>query len=488
MSVFSPAFDGDRLLLKRLRDRDIQKIHFAALEIAERTGMRFFDEQAVALLKKAGCRISEGNRVRIPSHLLEWALRIAPKRILLCNRDGSKALALQDFNSYYGPGSDCLQALDHRSGLRRRALLSDVVEGIKVVDALSGIDFAMSLFLPSDVPHQVYDRYQMEAMLNGTTKPMIFVTYDLQGCQDAVEMAEVVAGGPEALQANPHICCYINVATALRHNAEAVQKLIFLAGKGLPCLYLPSQGMRGILTPVTFAGNLAMNCAGQLAGLLLAQLVREGAPVIPFHGGGTSFDLRSNIMVLSGPETRAFRSDLAHFYGLPSFGTGGATMSKLPDEQAAAEAGLTLLTDTLAGATLIHDVGFLEGGQTYSLELLAMCNDLIGWVKRLIDPVSVNEETLALEVIHAAGPDGQYLEADHTLRHCREDWHPKLLDRHDHQGWLEAGGTTYRERARKRLDDILEAHRPAQLDETTRAAVRAVLQRAAERAGVSLPV
>ncbi len=118
-------------------------------------------------------------------------------------------------------------------------MLQDVVDGITVCDALPHIDFVMSMFLPSDVNAMVSDRYQMEVMLNHTTKPIIYVTNEFSGCVDAVEMAEVVAGGAEALMLRPFAACYINVTSGLVHNEEALQKLLFLADKGLPALYIP---------------------------------------------------------------------------------------------------------------------------------------------------------------------------------------------------------------------------------------------------------
>jgi Trimethylamine:corrinoid methyltransferase len=113
--------------------------------------------------------------------------------------------------------------MDHRTGMRRQPVLQDVVDGITICDALPHIDFVMSLVLPGDVNQAIAERYQMEAMLSYTTKPVVFVTYDFEGCVDAVEMAEAVVGGPEALRQNPMVACYINVTTGLKHNADALQ-------------------------------------------------------------------------------------------------------------------------------------------------------------------------------------------------------------------------------------------------------------------------
>lgn len=472
--------------LRRLSDGEVADIHFAILEIMERTGLRLFDEEAVSILKKAGAHVSEGNLVRIPAHLVEWAIRTAPKRIPLFDRDGRQAMALQGHNSYYGTGSDCPYILDHRTGIRREAVLADVVDGMKVCDYLPNIDFVMSMFVPSDVPVPISDRYQMEAMLLNTTRPIVYVTHDLQGCQDAVEMAEVVAGGVDDLRAKPTACCYINFTAPLRHNEEALQKLMFLAKRGLPSIYGCSNTTRGVITPVTMAATLALSNAGSLAGLVIAQLTREGAPVVAMRTGGGGLDMRTMVSLYASPETQGYRGDISHYYGLPIFGMAGCSDSKLPDEQALAEASLTLLLDALMGAHLIHDVGYLESGLTNSLEMLTMCNDVIGWIRRFMQPQPVNRETLALDLIHEAGPDGEYLDKEHTLRHFREEWYPMLMNRDHHGNWALGGGKSYREVARDEIARILESHRAPELDEGIRRRIHSVLERAAEQAGVGL--
>ena len=147
-------------LFRRLSDDQLEAIHLASLEIMERTGIRFYEQEAVDLFKKAGAPVSDGNRVRIPSHLVEWALSIVPKRVVLCDRHGRRVLPLEDHKVFFGPGSDCLNILDHRTGERRKPVLNDVLEGTLVCDYLPNIDFVMSMFLPWDVRPEVSDRYQ----------------------------------------------------------------------------------------------------------------------------------------------------------------------------------------------------------------------------------------------------------------------------------------------------------------------------------------
>jgi trimethylamine--corrinoid protein Co-methyltransferase len=119
--------------------------------------------------------------------------------------------------------------------------------------------------------------------------------------------------------------------------------------------------------------------------------------------------------------------------------------------------------ETLAGAQLAHDVGYLEGGMCNSIEQIVMCDELIAYTKRFMQGLVIDEATLALDVIDEVGPDGDFMSTNHTLSHFRKDWYPKLFDRRNHDEWAAAGSKTFRQRARERALAILESHRPEPL-------------------------
>jgi len=214
---------------QKLSRDQLEHIHNASLEILERTGVRLYLPEAVELLRKAGADVSEESRVRIPSHLVEWALSVAPKRVVLANRKGERVMPLERNNVFYGLGSDCPNVIDVHTGERRSGILQDVVDSARVCDGLPNIDFLMSFTIASDFPQEHADLYQMQAMLSNSTKPILFVTTEFEGCVKVVEMAEIVAGGPDALRRNPICALYINVTAPLVHNEEALQKLLFPA-------------------------------------------------------------------------------------------------------------------------------------------------------------------------------------------------------------------------------------------------------------------
>jgi trimethylamine--corrinoid protein Co-methyltransferase len=459
----------------RLGSDECEKIHGASLEILSRTGIEVHDQKARELLVNGGAK-AEGLQVRIPEYMVRRALSTTPKQLTLYDRHGKVAIRAGGYSSYFGGGSDCLYVLDHHSGERRKATLNDVREAVVLMDALREIDFVMSAFLPGDVDPRIYDRYQMEVMLKSTTKPIVFVSPDYEGCVAAVEMCEVVAGGAEDFQARPFATCYINVTSGLVANAEALQKCIYLAEKGLPQLYIPLNA-GGVNSPHTIAGCMASMNAGTLLGIVLSQLVREGSAVgIPGWNGGP-YNLKTMVGNYVLADEQGVPTSMGKYYNLPVFGLGGATDSKVLDQQCAFEATLSLMTSTLHGANIIHDVGFMDAGMQGSLQLMAICNDILGFLRAATAGVPVDDETLALDVIDELGSSGNYLDHEHTLRHYKEPYYSQLADKNPYSVWLKRGGTSMEERAVKMVDEILANHQPESLDDDIQAKIKKVTAR-----------
>ncbi len=237
-----------------------------------------------------------------------------------------------------------------------------------------------------------------------------------------------------------------------------------MAEKGLPTTYTPVV-LRGATGPVTAAGAIALANAGELAGVVISQIKREGTPIILTGGVNDMLEMRTAIDCYADPTNRVMLVEMAHRYNLPIFGLTGCSDSKLPDEQAAAEAALSILLESLAGAQMAHDVGYLDSGMTNSIEQIVICDEIIAYTKHFVKELEVNEETLALDVIHKVGPDGDFISNKHTLKHFREDWYPQLFERRNYDGWKKAGGKSMRQRAQEKALDILEHHKPEPLAE-----------------------
>jgi trimethylamine--corrinoid protein Co-methyltransferase len=348
-----------------------------------------------------------------------------------------------------------------------------------VMDALPEIDFVMSLVLPKDVHQSIYDRYQMEVMLNHTTKPIVFVSPDVEGCKAAVEMCEAVAGGSDAFAQHPFATCYINVTSGMVINAEATSKAIYLAEKGLPQLWIPLNA-GGVNAPATTAGCMASMNAGILLGVVLSQLVQEGAPIgVPGWNGGP-YNLQTMVGNYVLADEQGVATSMGRHYNLPVFGLGGSTDSKALDQQCGIEMTISLMTALLHGANIVHDVGFMDAGLQASLQMLVMANATIGFLRAATRGVPVDDETLALDVIDEMGPTGNYLQHPHTLRHYKEPFYSKLFDKGAYSMWEKKGRLTMEQKAAALVDEIIETHTAEPLPEAVQADIRAIVNREQE--------
>jgi len=180
--------------------------------------------------------------------------------------------------------------------------------------------------------------------------------------------------------------------------------------------------------------------------------------------------------------TMGSMAEMAQYYGIPTFGFAGCSDSKCFDEQASMEGALTMLISALSGGNLIHDVGYIESGLTSSFEMLVVMDEMAGYVKRLLGGIEVNPETLALDVIDRVGPGGEYLSDEHTYDHFRENWIPGLLDRNTYSTWCEQGKLTLRQRANKKVLELLEIYQTEPLGEDIKTKLSEIVAREEKKA------
>jgi trimethylamine--corrinoid protein Co-methyltransferase len=464
-----------------LSQDQIDELHLATLEVMRRTGVRVDEPAAVEVFAKAGCWV-DGDRVRFPSHLVEWAIEVTPSRVMLCDRLGRPAVALQGERAYFGTGSDTPSIVDAYTGERRRALKQDVANTARLVDALPHMSFMMCSGIASDVHEAISDIHHFEAMVSSTLKPIAFTAWSLDNLKDIVDMAEAVAGGAEALQRSPFCALYTEPISPLTLGVEATQKLMYMAEKGLPTIFTPGL-ITGANGPVTIAGGLVQGNAEMLAGFVLAQLLREGTPLV-YGGGILPIDMRTTLMSYASPEFMqgvCALKDIARHYRLPMFHFAGCSDAKTFDQQASLEGALSVLLSALNGGNLVHDVGYIDNGLTTSYQQLVVMDEVVGMVARFMGGIEVSEETMALDVIDRVGPGGHFLGDDHTYRHFRENWFPTLLDRTNYDNWAEQGRLTLGDRAAARARQLLEEHRPEPLPAGVAERLAAIVARAEER-------
>ena len=464
-----------------LSDDQCETVLNGALEVLERTGAEIHSPEALEIFKKGGCWV-EGNMVRFPTHLVEWAIRSAPSRIVISNQKGERTMFLEGQNVYYGPGPTNTYTLDPFTGERRRARKSDTVRAAKVIDALPNIDFAMDCGTVMDVTPTLSDVHAFQAMLENTTKPIIHWGFGIDQYQDIIDMAAAVVGGMEALQRDPFILLYSESSPPLRHSSEAIDKAIFAAKNNIPIVYTPCTFSGGV-APATMAGTLVIAVADSLVGLVAGQLVRKGSGFV-MGGLISTMDMSSTILSYGAAELSLLSAGLtsvARHMKIPMFSTGGCTDSKVIDTQMGIEAAFSILIAGLSGANLIHDCSYMEYGATSSLELMTMDDEIIGMVKKILGGVLVNDEQMAVDIIDKVGPGGHYLAEDHTMAHFRENWGPSLINRLRIDGWKAEGSKSMGQRAKEKCQNIINNHKPEQKSASVLAEIQAIVDRAEAR-------
>jgi trimethylamine--corrinoid protein Co-methyltransferase len=444
-------------------DDACRRIHEASLALLEHTGVAVKDDRARELCAAAGARM-DGRRMLLPAALVEQALASAPRSWMLRPRGGETApLDLRDGAGFAGSGPDCLYVSDPDTGERRRARLADVEAAARVAEALPNIDFVMSMALPEDVENEGVDTTQFAAMLRGTRKPI--VVSSPFGGETLYTMREMAAACGEA----GSFACLAMSSPPLQLDDVCCSKALACADLDIPLVLAPSVSA-GAQGPASLTACVAVANAEVLAGLLVHQLGKAGAPFIMGVGTGvmnmqTAVDVYNSPGVFLGNQAQL---DVIRWYGLPSWHYAGHSDSKCLDEQWALELGISTILGALSRATLLHDVGYLESGMQSALEGLVLGDEVVGYARALLHEVRVDDEALALAEVEAAGPGGNHLGTKMTRRHVRDFWRASLIDQSAWDRWSAGGGTSLLERVRARLAEIRTAGPAFKLDVATR--------------------
>jgi trimethylamine--corrinoid protein Co-methyltransferase len=413
-----------------LSQEQIREIHWASLEVLERTGVVMHHPEAVARLDGAGCRI-DGDRVRIPAWLVEECLRKAPKRIVLGDRSGERVLTLQGDYSWFGPSLDCINYRDPESGARVPFTLERCASMARLAERLPNFQWSMVIGMASDQPPEIADRMVAKTVLENSEKPLIFCCNDAASVKAVHEMAMVIAGGRERFQAAPTVVHYSEPISPLSYFGPSLEKILYCAENWLPLIIL-SAPLSGGTGPANLTGAITLGNAESLCGLVLAQTVAPGSPFI-YGIQASIMDMRSTIYAYGSAEGALMNcasSDLAHFYDLPQFSTAGSTDSMFLDAQAGVETAFECLSAAAVGGGLIHDCGsWMYHGTIAAPELMVLNNELLYMVNRFMRGLVVNKQTLSTDLIDEIGPSKHYLQHPATQRDFKEVFYSKLFDR-----------------------------------------------------------
>jgi trimethylamine--corrinoid protein Co-methyltransferase len=458
-----------------LTQEQIEQIHRASLAVLENTGVHVENARALALYEQGGAAV-DGNRVFIQASMIERALESVPSRVVLAGRDPEQDVVLEGKRVYAGTGGSPTVVLDSGADVVRPGTLRDLADLARLSDALAHCDFCVVPLHPTDVPEKDVPVNRFYACLTNTTKHVMGGVGSVEGARAVIGMGVLIAGGEKALQERPFISAITSwMVSPLHLDTGVTDILIEWCEYGLP-VALSSAPMAGSTSPVTLAGTLVQLNAEQLSGIVLTQLVRSGTPVLAGYIPGLA-NMRTGGYLGGAVEfgmMQAAAAQLAHFYRVPIYCSGGMTDSKLPDAQAGYEKMSTFLLAAMGGANYIHHaIGMLTNMSVASLEQAVIDDEIVGMAMRVLRGVEVTGNSVAVKAIHRVGPGGHYLMDPHTIESMHSEFfYPPMADRQNRASWEEAGKKDARVRAVARVEKLLQTHQPLGLPTEVDAAIR----------------
>jgi trimethylamine--corrinoid protein Co-methyltransferase len=437
---------------ERLNDDELRWLDQASLGILQNPGIWCHNQRAAELFRAHGAKVEEvaearGRhwRVYFPPGLVKEAVALAPSLFAMGARTPENRLILDaaEPRIYFGSGSEANVWLEteiedfvstknpkDKVGLarfrERRGTTALLARAARLCERLDHLDFFLRPLniQDPDVTPDNHDVNKFFASLNNTTKHVQAGLTKLEGLSEVVRMAEIVAGGAEALRENPvvsFIACVFK--SPLQLVDDTADKVFAIAETGLP-LVISSSPQGGSTGPIQEAGMVAQINAEILAGITLTQLIREKTPVL--YGSVPVRARLDDLHDLYGcPEFNQYNIDcvqLARFYGIPCYSSAGVGDAKVPGMQAMFEKLFTQMYVAMSGAQYIHyALGLLDRTAVFCPLQAVLDDEQIGQIKHCLRPPkitpSVMEEMARIIKRVMASPHRLY------ARHVRKAMH-----------------------------------------------------------------
>lgn len=433
------------------------------LAVLETQGVFIENEEALRLFEEAGMKVDRRTRrVFITPQLAEKCLASTPSTIMLYDRDVRRSYKVGGDTVHFDPGSAAVKILDYEDQVERRPVTEDVVSYIRISDSLDNLHLQSTGLVSGDVPDIIADSYRLYLGLLFSSKPVITGTFKVEGFEPMRDMLQAVRGGADALRSKPLAVFDACPSPPLKWSNLTTQSLIDCARAGIPS-ELISMGMTGATSPVTLTGTLVQHVAENVAGLVICQLARPGAPVI-WGGSPSSFDMRKGTTPMGAIETMMIDmgyAQIAKSLQLPTHAYMGLSDSKVNDAQAGLETAMGAVLAGLAGINVVSGPGMLNFESCQSLEKLVIDDEICGMTYRLLEGISQREEPLATHLFAAIMQGSNFLTMPHTRQWFRKEHvFPRLADRDTYDAWVAAGRKTMTDRAHDEVERLL-ASRPA---------------------------
>jgi trimethylamine---corrinoid protein Co-methyltransferase len=469
---------------------ELESIHEASLRILERVGMEFLCPESRSIARAAGADVDETTmRVRFPRELIERAITTAPSEFTLHSWDPAHTLRVGGRWMIFGTVASAPHFID-RSGVRRTGDREGFRDLLKVAQMLDTVHYVGGYPVePVDVHGSIRHLEASWDLLTLTSKGLHCYSLGRQRNVDALEMVRIARGiDHETLLREPSVITVVNTNSPLRLDVPMAQGMIEFAQHNQPVVVTPFT-LAGAMAPITLAGALAQQNAEALAGIAFTQLVKPGAPVI--YGGFTSnVDMQSGAPAFGTPEyvrTAMATGQLCRRYGIP-YRSSNACAANTLDAQAAYESVFSLWGAVMGGANfLMHGAGWMEGGLHADLDKMILDADLLQMATAILDPIVVDDDTLAIDTIDEVGPGGHFFGTAHTQARFRDAFYrPLLSDWRNYETWVDAGRPTADRKAHQLADRFLAAYEPPAMDPDHKAELREFIDRRVAEGGVAV--
>jgi trimethylamine--corrinoid protein Co-methyltransferase len=445
---------------------ELEAIHRTSLTILEEIGMDFLNAEARDILLRAGAKV-EGLRVRMDRGLIEQAIATAPEEFTLHARNPSHDVRFGGDWVAFPQMASAPNCTDADRG-RRPGTQQDFRDLLKLAQSFNILHLTGGYPVePVDLHASVRHLDCLSDFVRLTDKAFHAYSLGRGRILDGIEIARIGRGIPhEQLEREPSLFSIINSSSPLRLDDPMLQGMIEMSGRNQIIVMTPFT-LAGAMAPVTIVGAVAQQNAEALAGIAFTQLVRPGAPVA--YGGFTSnVDMKSGAPAFGTPEymkAQILGGQLARRYRVP-YRTSNVCAANTVDAQAAYESVFSLWGAIMGGGNFVmHSAGWLEGGLSCSFEKLVLDVDLLQMVAEFVEPLVVDDDTLAMDAIREVGPGGHYFGARHTQARYRAAFYaPLLSDWRNYETWQEAGSPTAMDKANRLWKDVLAAYEAPPLD------------------------
>ncbi|MHA1105160.1 MAG: trimethylamine methyltransferase family protein [Promethearchaeota archaeon] len=444
-----------------LEKEEIDLIHGKTLELLGKVGVKVESEEACSLLKENGGIVDKNTHfVKFPENLVLEQLKHVPDSFTLWGSDGSFNFEVNTKSVNFATVGTPVKIHDPttKNGVRK-TVMADTIKQIRIVDSLKNIMCSHVDVWPNDIPYLELHYHAIKAWAENSVKPYGLGCLSRTASQDMMDLTSIIVGGEEELKKKPRLIGFFNPVSPLMMSTLLLNGLFIFAKYNQPLIIAPAASA-GSTAPVTLAGLLIQSNMETLSSIVLSQLINPGCPVF-YSTMNAPMDPRKGNVAWGSIETGLITigaAQLASYYNIPSRGPGLVTESKCFDIQNGYERFMTLFCAANAGINYITCAGTYESSLAESLELLVIDDELIEIVKRGMRGIKVDENTMALNEITRVATEGKnYLMLKHTSKNIRKEiFAPKLADRNRRGIWQRNGSKDIIERAREKVEQILE--------------------------------